>query len=507
MSIRVRFAPSPTGFLHVGNVRTALFNWLLARKLGGQFILRIEDTDAERSETRFEDQLMEDLHWLGLDWDEGFSVGGEFGPYRQTERFQLYRRHVQCLLDEGGAYPCFCSPEQLEEDRRVQQEKRASLGYVGRCASLSRDESDVKLKAGLPATIRLRVRPGSVSFQDEVFGKIEVETSTIGDFILLRSDGSAQYNLACVVDDALMRITHVIRGEGHLSNTPRQILLYESLGWETPRFAHLSTILGPDGGKLSKRHGATSIPEFRKEGYLPEALLNYLSLLGWSPAEGTPEILSVSEIVKGFELSRVQLNPAVFDKDKLNWVNRSHLKALAPSRVLELARPYLKSSGYIPRRDDETANSWLESLAALLVNYIDKLNDIASEASSILSFDPSSALTDPEVTAIIAEPGSLRVIEALERLLAESGPGPLTWESYREIVLQVKQETGVKGKALFHPVRISITGRASGPELDRLVPLLETGAHLETPKPIPGVRERVAEFHHLLNSQNGHLRD
>ena len=507
MSIRVRFAPSPTGFLHVGNVRTALFNWLLARKLGGKFILRIEDTDAERSETRFEDQLLEDLRWLGLEWDEGFSIGGEFGPYRQTERFQLYREQVHRLLDEGRAYPCFCSPEQLEQDRKVQQEKQAPLGYVGRCASLSRDEAGAKLAAGLPATIRLRVRPGCVSFQDEVFGKIEVETSTIGDFILLRSDGSAQYNLACVVDDALMKITHVIRGEGHLSNTPRQILLYEGLGWETPRFAHLSTILGPDGGKLSKRHGATSIPEFRKEGYLPEALLNYLSLLGWSPAEGTPEILGISEIVQGFELSRVQLNPAVFDRDKLNWVNRSHLKALAPSRILELARPYLESAGYLPQGDDDTVNSWLESLAALLINYIDKFSDISNQASSVLSFDPASALADPEVTAILADPASLRVIEVLDRLLAESVQEPLTWESYREIVLQVKQETGVKGKALFHPVRVSITGRASGPELDRLVPLLETGASLETPKPIPGVRERVAAFHQLQKSQNGHLRD
>ncbi len=507
MSIRVRFAPSPTGFLHVGNVRTALFNWLLARKLGGQFILRIEDTDAERSEARFEDQLLEDLRWLGLEWDEGFRIGGDYGPYRQTERTHLYQQKVDELLNGGRAYHCFCTQEQLEQDRMEQHEKQAPVRYVGRCASLSREEAESRLRRGEPATVRLKVRPGSVTFKDEVFGRIEVDTSTIGDFILLRSDGSAQYNLACVIDDASMEISHVIRGEGHLSNTPRQVLLYESLGWPAPNFAHLSTILGPDGSKLSKRHGATSIPEFRREGYLPEALLNYLSLLGWSPPEGMSEILTASEVVQAFDLSRVQLSPAVFDQDKLKWVNRSHLKTLDPSRLVELSRPYVAGAGYLPPLESPANQAWLESLTSLLLNYIDTLGDISTEASAMLSFDPSSSFGDPEVASIIDDPASLHVISALDQLLNQVGTEPLTWESYRDVALKVKEQTHVKGKALFHPLRVSITGKASGPELDRLVPLIEAGSQLGTPQPIPGIRERVSEFHRLLEERHGHLRD
>jgi len=460
-----------------------------------------------RSEARFEEQLLEDLRWLGLEWDEGFGLGGDFGPYRQTERLHLYQEKAEQLLESGMAYHCFCTQEQLEQDRKEQQEKQAPLRYVGRCASLSREEAESRLRQGEPATVRLRVRSGTVSFTDEVFGRIEVDTSNIGDFILLRSDGSAQYNLACVIDDASMEITHVIRGEGHLSNTPRQVLLYECLGWPTPRFAHLSTILGPDGSKLSKRHGATSIPEFRSEGYLPEALLNYLSLLGWSPPDGMSEILNTAEVVEAFDLSRVQLSPAVFDQDKLKWVNRSHLKSLDSARVVELARPYLAQAGFLPPVDSPSNLAWLESLASLLLNYIDVLGDIPRAAAAILSFQPASSLGDPEVSAIIEDPASLQVITALHTWLDQGGSEPLTWERYRDVVLKVKDQTRVKGKALFHPLRVSITGKASGPELDRLVPLIEAGSQLETPQPIPGIRERVSRFHELLKEHHDHLRD
>ncbi len=475
----------------MGNVRTALFNWLLARKQGGAFILRVEDTDRERSEARFENRLLEDLRWLGLDWDEGIGKGGAFGPYRQTERFEIYRRFGRRLLEEGRAYYCFCTPEQLESDRKAQQAAGRPFHYSGRCRAIDPAVARRRIEDGEAATIRLKIRPGRIHQHDLVFGDIIVETSEIGDFVLLRSDGSAQYNFACVIDDALMRISHVVRGEGHLSNTPRQLLLYESLGWEPPAFAHLSTILGPDGTKLSKRHGATSISEFREAGYLPDALLNYLSLLGWSPAEEKGEILTKHQIIEDFDLARVQQSPATFDFDKLNWVNRTHLRELQPQTLLTLARPYLVEAEVLPAAavsDSQTA--WAERLLALSVNYIDKFSDLTRIVPELLAFDPNPDPPDRETAAILAEPTASKVIAAFREVLPNDDR-PLTFEDYRDAVLQVKERTGVKGKLLFHPIRVAVTGRSSGPELDRLIPLIEEGSRLELPFPLPGVRERV----------------
>lgn len=474
----------------MGNVRTALFNWLVARKQGGAFILRVEDTDRERSEARFEEQLLEDLRWLGLDWDEGIGKGGAFGPYRQTERFELYRRFGHQLLKEGRAYYCFCTPEQLDSDRKAHQAAGRPLHYSGRCRAVDPDAAHRRVEGGEAATIRLKIRPGRVHQHDLVFGDIIVETSEIGDFVLLRSDGSAQYNFACVIDDALMRISHVIRGEGHLSNTPRQLLLYESLGWEPPAYAHLSTILGPDGTKLSKRHGATSIAEFREAGYLPEALLNYLSLLGWSPAEEKGEILTREQIIEDFDLARVQLSPATFDFDKLNWVNRTRLRELSPQALLASARPFLTEAGVLQAAPSDSQTAWAERLLTLSVNYIDKLSDLTRFVPEILGFDPDPEPQDPETAAILAEPTASKVITGFREVLPNEDR-PLTFEDYRDAVLRVKEQTGVKGKLLFHPIRVAVTGRSSGPELDRLIPLIEEGSRLELPFPIPGVRERV----------------
>jgi nondiscriminating glutamyl-tRNA synthetase len=491
MMTRVRFAPSPTGLLHVGNVRTALFNWLVAKKQRGSFILRVEDTDRERSESRFEEQLIDDLRWLGLDWDEGIGKGGAFGPYRQTERFELYQRFARQLLAEGRAYYCFCTPEQLEADRRAQQAAGGPIHYSGRCRTVDPDEACRRVEGGEAATIRLRIRPGSVHQHDLVFGDIVVETSEIGDFVLLRSDGSAQYNFACVIDDALMRISHVIRGEGHLSNTPRQLLLYESLGWEPPAYAHLSTILGPDGTKLSKRHGATSIAEFREAGYLPEALLNYLSLLGWSPTEEKGEILTREQIIEDFDLGRVQLSPATFDFDKLNWVNRTHLRELSSQALLSLALPYLIDARVLPATAVSSAQSaWAERLLVLSANYVDKLSDLTRVIPEILGFAPDCDLKDPESAAILAQPTAVEVITAFRQALP-TDDRPLTFDDYRDAVLGVKERTGIKGKLLFHPIRVAVTGRSSGPELDRLIPLIEEGSRLGLPFPLIGVRDRV----------------
>ncbi len=498
MDIRVRFAPSPTGLLHVGNVRTALFNWFVARKGGGSFVLRVEDTDRERSEARFERQLIEDLKWLGLDWDEGIAKAGDFGPYRQTERFGLYQEFAERLLEEQKAYYCFCTPAQLESDRRAQQSAGESIRYVGRCRSIDPSEARRRVETGEPATVRLKIRPGPVRQHDLVFGDIVVDSSEIGDFVLLRSDGSAQYNFACVVDDALMRISHVIRGEGHLSNTPRQLLLYESLGWEPPAYAHLSTILGPDGTKLSKRHGATSIAEFRDAGYLAEALVNYLSLLGWSPPEGTGEILNREEIVRDFDLSRVQLSPAIFDFDKLNWVNRTHLRELSPQILAEMARPYLIAAGVLDDGSLSTEQAeWCEALVALAANYVDKLSDLETTVPGMLRFSPEDDLRDASVAETLSQAAAKTVIEAFRESLPREDRA-LTFDDYRDAVLRVKEVTGVKGKALFHPIRVAVTGRSSGPELERLIPLLEKGARLNIPGRPAGVRERIDAVLRLL---------
>jgi nondiscriminating glutamyl-tRNA synthetase len=497
MSVRVRFAPSPTGRLHVGNVRTALFNWLLARQQGGTFILRIEDTDAERSEARFEDRILGDLEWLGLRWNEGVRVGGGRGPYRQTERLELYREHGHRLLERGKAYFCFCSPERLESDRRSQQEAGRSLRYEGRCRDLDPEASARRVAGGEPATVRLRVREGRVVFDDLVFGRIAIETSTIGDFILLRSDGSAQYNFACVVDDALMEISHVIRGEGHLSNTPRQVLVYESLGLTMPRFAHLSTILGPDGAKLSKRHGATSISEFRSLGYLPEALLNYLSLLGWSPPESRGEILELDQIIADFDLGRVQVSPATFDPDKLNWVNRGHLKELSADDLVARATPFLVRDGLIPADPAPEVAAWTGELISLLLNYCDRLGDLPAKAREILALDPGGAPS--EAIEVLGEPGAVDVIRHLRDVLDARGEAPLGSQEYREAALEVQRLSGCKGRQLFRPIRVAVTGRTSGPELDRLVEIVERGSRLSLPVSIRGVRRRVRDVWEQLS--------
>jgi glutamyl-tRNA synthetase len=341
MTMRLRFAPSPTGQLHVGNARTALFNWLLARGSSGTFVLRIEDTDLERSSRASEAAILEDLRWMGLDWSEGVEAGGDVGPYRQTERLHVYRAHTVELLSRGQAYRCFCSAEQLEGDR--QQALAAGLPpqYPGRCRDIPADVARRRVDNGEKAVIRFRVPADrEIVFPDIVRGEVRFHTSVIGDPVIVRSDGVPAYNFVVVIDDALMGITHVIRGEDHISNTPRQILIYEAFGWTPPVFAHVSLVMGPDHAPLSKRHGATSVAEFRARGYLPEALTNYLALLGWSPGEGE-ELLPLDELARRFRLEDVGKSAGVFDVEKLAWVNRHYLKAAAPVRLAALSVAYL----------------------------------------------------------------------------------------------------------------------------------------------------------------------
>ena len=489
MSVRVRFAPSPTGHLHVGNVRTALYNWLFARQNSGAFILRIEDTDLDRSEKRYEEQLMEDLKWLGLAWDEGVDVGGNHGPYRQTDRFDLYTRYADQLLSSGKAYYCFCSVEELEGDRQAQLTAGLPPHYKGTCRAISPGEARRRRDDGEEAALRLRIRDGFVGFDDLVFGTLQVNCEEIGDFILLRSDGSAQYNFACVVDDARMQISHVIRGEGHISNTYRQILLYEALALPLPRFAHLSTILGKDGAKLSKRHGATSIDEFRRQGYLPEALINYLTLLGWAPEQDGQEILTPDELVKQFSLERVNRSPAVFDPDKLNWINRNHLKKADRRRLVDLALPYLRGGQMLPQGSETETDQWAADCVDFLISHVDKLEDLPAQFRTAFSFEPEAGLASPEVREILSQPGAREVILAFADYLSDRDF--VDFETYRDAVNTVKAKTGQKGKNLFHPIRVAVTAKASGPELEKLIPLLERGSRLNLPQHILSARDRV----------------
>jgi nondiscriminating glutamyl-tRNA synthetase len=487
--IRVRFAPSPTGYLHVGNVRTALFNWLLAGRDGGFFILRIEDTDAERSKLQYEKQLKEDLSWLGLEWNEGIDRGGEFGPYRQSDRYAIYQKYAQQLLDEDKAFRCFCSEEELEKVRQEQLGRHETARYSGKCRNLPPDELEARRKNGAPFTLRLRVRPGTVGFSDIVFDRIDIETLQISDPVLLRSDGSPTYNFCCVIDDCLMKITHVIRGDGHLSNTHRQILIYEALGAPIPQFAHLSTILGPDGQKLSKRHGATSMDEFRRQGYLPEALANYLALLGWSPPVDGQEIMTLDEIKSQFDLSRVLKSPAIFDNAKLDWMNRSYINKTAGDDLVDKAKGFFTEAGLIPAQMDPPVRAWLAQVIDLMKTHVDHLDQLPREVAVIYGFETDAPEITPEALETLRRPEGKAVAEEFARRLDSCES--FSPEVYREMVGQIKASTRQKGRNLFHPIRAAITGRESGPELEKLIVLYEEGSRLKLPRKVMSCRERL----------------
>jgi nondiscriminating glutamyl-tRNA synthetase len=491
----VRFAPSPTGQLHVGNARTALFNWLFARQKGGTMVLRIEDTDVDRSEARYEDQLIADLKWLGLNWDEGPDVGGAYGPYRQSDRLDIYREHAERLLTERKAYLCFCTEEELQREREKATAEHRQPIYSGKCRSLDPDEAELRRKERESCAIRLRIPEHPIRFHDIVHGPVEFSNEVVSDPIILRSSGMPVYNYVVVIDDALMKITHVIRGDDHLSNTPKQVALYDALGWPVPEFAHLSTILGADRERLSKRHGATSIANFREMGVLPEALVNYLALLGWAPTGGTREIFSMKELVKEFSLERVTPSPAVFDMEKLYWLNRHYMKESSPERVTALVRPYY---GHLVGTGPSTeVQTWLDKITQLLGPSVDRLDQLPEKSALIFHFDAKSALANPDNAEVLAGEHTDAVLTRFVVKILEdecARERRLTPEQFKKIVNEVKAETGAKGKDLFHPIRIVITGSHSGPEFDKLIPILEEGSHLTLPKHVLSVHERVAEF-------------
>jgi nondiscriminating glutamyl-tRNA synthetase len=481
---RVRFAPSPTGMLHVGNARTALYNWLFARHTGGNFILRVEDTDVERSEARFETQLIEDLKWLGLDWSEGPQIGGPYAPYRQSERLGIYQQHTELLLQQGKAYRCFCTAEKVEEDR----EHRAQT-YSGKCKTLSTSEVAARVAAGDTFAVRLAVPDAPLRFHDIVRGDVEFASDQVGDFILVRSSGIPVYNYVVTIDDSLMKITHVIRGDDHISNTPRQVAIYQAFGWALPQFAHLSTILGSDRERLSKRHGATSVASFREMGILPEALANYLALLGWGAEGGTREIFSREELIKEFKLERVTPSPAVFDWDKLHWLNRHAIKETPLPDLRKLSWSYFASRQWLPVEADAATENWFDRVLELFLPAVDELQQLPEKAAALWAPPPP---TQEDEVLLTSEAGQRVAQSFVAKIKAEAGP--LTAPRFKELMNEVKAETGVKGKDLFHPVRIILTGAHSGPEFDKLIPLLEEGSQLALPKHVMSVKERASHY-------------
>jgi len=491
--MRVRFAPSPTGHLHVGNARTALFNWLLARHENGTFILRIEDTDVERSTRESEQAIVDDLRWMGLDWDEGIGVGGPVGPYRQSERLDMYAEHAQQLLSRRHAYYCFCSAEKLEADRQKLLAQGLPPKYLGTCRSIAPDEAAARVTQGEKAVIRLRVAEGrDVTFHDIVRGQVAFHTDVIGDPVLVRSDGMPAYNFAVVVDDALMKVTHVVRGEDHISNTPRQLLLYDAFGWNPPAFAHLSLVMGPDHTPLSKRHGATSVAEFRARGYLPEALVNYLALIGWSPGEGE-EVLPLDELARRFDLSSVAHSAGVFDEDKLAWVNRHYLKTADAATLVELSLPFLRERSMVVGMLSNMAREWLFAIVPPMASSIDRLAQIPDRLHTIFAFDADASLSREHVRREFDDPSARQVVAALAEELATS-PRLTNRVIFREAVAHVKEKTGQKGRALLHPIRVALTGEQEGPELDLLVPAIERVTELSPAdglQAVTGCRERA----------------
>jgi nondiscriminating glutamyl-tRNA synthetase len=482
--MRVRFAPSPTGHLHVGNARTALFNWLLARGQNGTFILRIEDTDLERSTRASEQAILEDLRWMGLQWDEGVEVGGPHGAYRQTERMQTYVDHTNRLLEEGKGYYCFCSPEMLDAHRKAQLAAGQPPKYAGTCRNIPPDVARHRKDSGEKPVVRFKVPEGrTVTFKDVVRGEVTFHTDVIGDPVLVRSDGIPAYNFAVVVDDALMQVTHVIRGEDHISNTPRQVLLYEAFGYAPPVFAHLSLVMGPDHAPLSKRHGATSVKEFRDKGYLPEALVNYLALIGWSPGQNE-ELLPAEELARRFRLENVAHSAGVFDEDKLAWANRHYLKLCAPDRLVTLAEPYLRQRGFVVGPLSVEARAWLEWILPSLAASVDRLPQLADRLQTVFA-EPAAPLDEADrnrdlIGAVAAE------LDVENRLVDK--------EAFRAFANRVKDRTGLKGKNLFHPIRVILTGSHEGPELDLIIPAIDRAANLGEQsgmKAVVGCRERA----------------
>ena len=464
---KVRFAPSPTGPFHIGGARSALFNWLVARNKNGKFLVRVEDTDLARSTRESEENIKAALKWLGLNWDEGIDVGGENGPYRQTERLDIYHKEIQRLLDEGKAYYCYCTEEELEESRTQQLAEGKTPVYNDHCRSLTEEEIAKYKESGRKPVIRLRVpKEGVFAFDDMVRGHVTFQAAGVGDFIIMKSDGIPVYNFAVVIDDALMNITHVIRAEEHLSNTPRQIAIYQALGYDIPKFGHISLILGSDHKKMSKRHGATSVDEYRKMGYLSDAVVNYLALLGWAP-KGEQEIFTREELIEQFSMKRVSANDAVFDIEKLNWINFQYMKQLSPEELLEFTLPFIINAGYITGPLSDEKKKWLKKVVWFVRDHL--YYGAQTPENVKIFFEELPATTDEEMLEIMSRETSKMIIKRFAEKLSDLDT--FNESSIKEVFSNLMKESGIKGKAAFEPVRIALTGEIHGPGLYTLIEL------------------------------------
>ncbi|MFB6290895.1 MAG: glutamate--tRNA ligase [Candidatus Bipolaricaulia bacterium] len=457
---RVRFAPSPTGWLHVGGARTALFNWLYAKKHEGKLILRIEDTDLDRSSEKYTESIKEDLNWLGIDWDEF---------YKQSDRLEIYERYARRLVHEEKAYHCFCTEEELEERRQKALDEGRTPTYDGRCRNLSKEEKQEYREEGRDSVIRFKLpeQQPRVVVSDRIKGEVEFESLTTGDFVILKSDGTPSYNFACVLDDHLMEISLTMRAEDHLTNTAKQILLYDALDFDQPQFGHLSMLLGPDKSKLSKRSGATSVREFRQNGYLPETLVNHLAQLGWS-SKDNQEIFSVSELIEKFSLDNIIDSPQVFDREKLDWFNNQYLKKAELDRLVDAAIPFLNQGGYFEESPEGEDREKLKEVLDLIRPSLNKLKDL-EDHEDLEMFYGSLKLdsTSREVLDWDSSPAVLRLLEEKISAREEISPNEVS-----TIVKEVKEELGVEYKEVYKPLRAAVTGKTSGPEIKEVVSIL-----------------------------------
>lgn len=467
--IRVRYAPSPTGHLHIGNARTALFNYLFARNQNGKFIIRIEDTDQKRNISGGEESQLKYLKWLGMDWDESVDVGGEFGPYRQTERLDIYKKHYNDLLDRGLAYKCYCTEEELEKEREAQISNGQAPRYSGKCRHLTKEDQERFEAEGRKPSIRFHVPEGKVyRFNDIVKGEVTFASEDIGDFVIAKKDGMPLYNFAVAVDDHLMNITHVLRGDDHISNTPKQLMIYEAFGWEPPTFGHMTLIVNENHKKLSKRDESIIqfIEQYESLGYLPEALFNFIALLGWSPV-GEEEIFSKEELINIFDPARLSKSPAVFDRQKLVWMNNQYMKKLPVERVIELALPHLISAG---RVSEDPTNEELTFAHKLIALYQEQMSYGAEIVPLSELFFKDELNYDEQGKSILAEEQVPEVLQAFIQELEQLESFEAS--EIKAAIKRVQKSTGHKGKKLFMPIRVAVTGQEHGPELPNTVELL-----------------------------------
>lgn len=467
--IRVRYAPSPTGHLHIGNARTALFNYLYARNKGGKFIIRIEDTDSKRNIEGGEESQLKYLKWLGMDWDESVDVGGQYGPYRQSERNDLYQKLYQELLDKGMAYKCYCTEEELEAEREAQQEKNETPKYSGKCRHLTAEQQVALEAEGRQPSIRFVVPEGKVyTFNDMVKAEVSFESDGVGDWVIVKKDGIPTYNFAVAVDDHFMEISHVLRGDDHISNTPKQLMIYEAFGWEPPVFGHMTLIVNESRKKLSKRDESIIqfIEQYEELGYLPEALFNFITLLGWSPS-GEEEIFSKEEFIKIFDADRLSKSPALFDKQKLTWMNNQYVKQLELDRAVELALPHLIKEGKVAETRTPEQEDWVRQLISLYqeqMSYgaeIVELSQLFFKEEIDFEAEAKEVLAEEQVPEVMQ--AFLQEIEALESFTAED---------IKKSIKAVQKSTGHKGKKLFMPIRAAVTGQTHGPDLPKAIVLL-----------------------------------